>query len=311
MVCVRPFIVSWLLGCLIIATQACFAEDSSTSPPGSDLFPVGWQAAAPRDEIRPRFSYLPDGGPQQSGAFVIETKNTVAEHGWVQKLFPVRAKEYVRFQAFRRLKNVATPHRSAVVRIVWQNAQGQPVLADPPDEKPSKSLPLAEPEHPLDGITNDQGWTTVAGTYRVPSHATHALIELHLQWAPRARCEWSDVTFQETSAPAPRKVRLGTIHYVPSGKSAMANCEEYAPLIEKAAQHKIDLIVLGETVPYVRLAKSPVETAESIPGPTTEYFSGLAKSHHLHIVVGLYERDRQTVYNTCLLYTSPSPRDRG
>jgi predicted amidohydrolase/putative intracellular protease/amidase len=72
-------------------------------------------------------------------------------------------------------------------------------------------------------------------------------------------------------------------------------------LIAEAAKQKADLVVLGETVPYVRVKKKPHETAESIPGPTTEYFGGLAKKHKLHVVVSLYERDGKVVYNACVL----------
>src|SRR5205814_8418176 len=108
---------------------------------------------------------------------------------------------------------------------------------------------------------------------------------------------WSGVVFEQTSPPPSRKVRLAAIHYVPSGKSPRANCEEYAPLIAEAARQKADLVVLGETIPYVRVRKRPHETAEAIPGPTTDYFAGLAKQHGLHLVVSLYERDVTLVYN--------------
>src|SRR5205814_214956 len=161
------------------------------------------------------------------------------------------------------------------------------VLADVPQgrEKESGPVPLAEPEHPLDAGTDRQGWTKVAGLYRAPTKAARAVVELHLQWAPLGRVEWADVTFEEAAAPPSRKVRLATVHHVPSGKSAKANREEYAPLIAEAARQKADLVVLGETVPYVRVGKKPHETAEPIPGPTTDYFGELASQNNLHVVV--------------------------
>ena len=136
----------------------------------------------------------------------------------------------------------------------------------------SGTSPRAEPEHPTDGATDSQGWTTVGGVYRAPAKATRAVVELHLQWAPEGIAEWSDVEFAPTAAPTPRKVRLATIHYKPTGKSPRENCEEYAPLIAEAARQKADLVVLGETVPYVNVKKKPHETAEAVPGPTTDYF---------------------------------------
>src|SRR5262249_11494312 len=149
--------------------------------------------------------------------------------------------------------------------------------------------------------TDRAGWTKVAGLYRAPTRATRAVVELHLQWAPLGSVRWGDVRFEPSAAPPTRTVRLATVHYVPSGKSPKANCEEYAPLIAEAARQKADLVVLGETVPYVRVRKKPHETSEAIPGPTTDYFAGLAKKHNLHVVVSLYERDSKAVYNSAVL----------
>ena len=59
--------------------------------------------------------------------------------------------------------------------------------------------------------------------------------------------------------------------------------------------------MLGETVPYVNVKQKPDETAEAIPGPTTDYFGKLAATHKLHIVLSLYERERHLVYNTAVL----------
>ena len=61
------------------------------------------------------------------------------------------------------------------------------------------------------------------------------------------------------------------------------------------------LVVLGETVPYVRTKLSPAECAEPIPGPTTEYFGSQAKLNGIHIAVSLYEREGHLVYNTAVL----------
>lgn len=294
------FVAFAVMSCACIQVRA---EEASTSAKSVESFPGNWQPMAQRDETRPRFSYDPKGGPDGSGAFVISTSASVGENGWFQKSYPVTGGKFVRFEAVRKVDHVAAPFRSAVVRIVWQDAMGKSVLSDVPAnrEAANASIPLAEPEHPLDTGTTTNGWTTVSGIYRVPTRATQAVVELHLQWAPQAVCQWSNVILEETSAPAPRKVRLATIHFVPSGKSPESNCEEYAPLIAQAARERADLVVLGETVPYVRVSKKPHELAESIPGPSTNYFGGLAKQHQLHIVLSLYERDEHVVYNTAVL----------
>ncbi len=271
---------------------------------GGGALPGGWSLEAPRAEIRPRASYDPTGGAKGTGAMILDAGDSVAQHGWLQKSFPVEGGKHYRFRSLRAMERVELPRRSGPVRIVWQDAAGKMVRADVPPGHENDTTgwpPLAEPEHPLDRATDAQGWTEVSGVYRAPSKATQAVVELHLQWAPKGRAAWSDTSFEATPPPAPRKVRLATIHHKPSGKSAMENCTGYAPLLAEAAAKKADLVVLGEVVPYVGLKKKAHETAETIPGPTTDYFGKLAREHKLHIVVSLYEQVGDAVYNAAVL----------
>jgi predicted amidohydrolase len=294
-----------LASCLILVTgqSVCAAPEQAAKSKYGDTFPDGWSAKAPREEIRPEFSFEPKGGPKQAGSFVVRHDGREGLDGWFERSFEVSGGEFYRFQAVRKLTGVAVPRRSALVRIVWQNEAGKMVSADVAKAQLEEigHAPSAEPEHPTDGLTDSQGWTPVSGVFRAPAKATRAVVELHLQWAPNGVVEWSDVEFAHAAAPAPRKVRLATIHYRPSGKSSRENCEEYAPLVAEAARQRADLVVLGETVPFVNVKKKPHETAEAVPGPTTNYFGELAQLHNLHIVLSLYERDGHLVYNTAVL----------
>jgi len=265
--------------------------------------PNGWRTVAPRDEIRPAFSFDPEGGPKHAGSLVITHDHRDGLDGWFQKSFAVSGGEFYRFHAVRKTSNVGLPRRSALVRVLWQDEAGRMVSADVPDRqiKELGHVPSAEPEYPADGATDSQGWTAVLGVYRAPAKAARAVVELHLQWAPNGRIEWSDVQLEQTTPPPSRKVRLATIHYRPTGKSPRENCEEYAPLLAEAAKQKADLVVLGETVPSVGVKQKAHETAEVIPGPTTGYFGELAGKHGLHVVLSLHERDGHLVYNAAVL----------
>lgn len=263
----------------------------------------GWQAMSSREEIRPAFSFDPKGGPSRAGSMVITHDRREGLDGWFQKPLHVNGGKWYRFQALRKTRHVDSPRRSALVRVLWEDESGWMVPADVPDEQ-AKALghvPSAEPEYPADGATDRNGWTSVAGIFRAPTKARRAIIELHLQWAPKGRIEWSEVEFTEVPPPPPRKVRLAAIHYKPTGKSSKQNCEEYAPLIAEAAARKADLVVLGETVPSVGLKQAAHVLAESIPGPSTTYFGQLARQHHLHIALSLHERAGHLVYNTAVL----------
>ena len=296
----KSFVAAFIL---IAASSLVLADETPTQ---GDPFPSGWTANSPRDEIRPAFSFEPNGGPKQSGSFVIRHDQREGLDGWMQNSFAVTGGEFVRFQAARKMTDVALPRRSALVRVLWQNDAGKMVSANVPEQQVAElgHTPTAEPEHPVDGPTDAKGWTTVSGVYRVPAKATRAVVELHLQWAPNGRVEWSDIGFAKTTPPQSRKVRLATVHHKPSGTSPRENCEEFAPLIAEAAKQKADLVVLGETVPTASANVKSLkihETAEPIPGPSTDYFGELAKQYGLHIVVSLYERDRHLVYNSAVL----------
>jgi hypothetical protein len=257
----------FILPILFVCLMRLGAQDLPM-PADSALYPPGWTADAPRDEIRPAFSYEPKGGPKKAGSWIVTHDQRDGLDGWFQKSFAVSGGEFCRFHAVRKTRNVAVPRRSALVRVLWQDEAGRMVSADVPDSQVKElgHVPSAEPEYPVDGATDAHGWTTVSGVYRVPAKATRAIVELHLQWAPNGRVEWSEVEFAKTGPPRPRPVRLATIHYKPSGKSPRENCEEYAPLIAEAAKQKADLVVLGETVPAVGVKQKAHEIAEVIPG---------------------------------------------
>lgn len=270
--------------------------------PAADA-PEGWQARSPREEIRPRFSYDPAGGRNGSGALRIEGDGREGLDGYWFKSFPVTGGRYYRFSAWRRAENLEWPQQSANVKIRWVDERGRQALDDRPlvEGFLNGFTPVAPNEYPRDGA-GKAGWTQVTGHYRAPASARAAEVELHLQWAPRGRIDWSDVEFREAPPPAPRNVRLAAVHLQPrQGRTAEEKRRQFAPLIEEAARQKADLVVLGETLTYYGARQSPAEVAETVPGPTTEYFAELARKHNLYIVAGLYERAAHLVYNVAVL----------
>ncbi len=295
-----PRFLFWLsvvvLSILVSFQARVLAEESKA--------PEGWSEESPREEIRPDFVYLAKGGPQGAGSLVLEGRSHKGAVGWWQKTFDVEGGLTYRFEALRKATNVDSPRRTAVARILWRDAKGRSVVHDEPAEsgylrgKP----PMAQPEFPGDGETDESGWTKVSGSYRAPSKASRAIVELGYRWAPKGRVEWADVSLQKTKPVPPRTVRLATVHLQPrQGKTAMEKCCQFAPLIEEAARQKADLVVLPESLTFYSSGKSFIECAEPIPGPSTEYFGELARQHNLYLVAGLTERDEPLVYNTAVL----------
>jgi predicted amidohydrolase len=285
---------------VLLAAAACSAPGPAGDAGGA---PGGWTTAAPREEIRPAFRFDPTGGRDGKGSWIIRHDRRDGLQGsWVRS-FAVDGGRHYRFAAARRVHDVALPRRSAVVRILWQDEKGRAVPLDEKwDREVLKNFPLtAEAEHPTDQGADASGWAEVTGVYLAPSRAKRALVELHLDWAPGGRVEWSAVSFAECPAPAPRKVRLAAVHHRPTGKTAEENRAAYVPLLEEAARQKADLVVLGETLTYPGTGRPYTDLAEPMPGPSTAFFGEQARKHGYYIVAGLLERDGPLVYNVAVL----------
>jgi predicted amidohydrolase len=276
----------------------------AASAENAGAIPDGWETLAPRDELRPRFRSESSGGKEDQPRFVIECDERDGLAGWWQTTLPVVGGRYYTFQVYRRCTNVASPRRTGVVRIQWKDQDGQPISHD---EASTASylpnvVPRSEPEFPRDGAVSEDGWQIVSGTYRVPSRAALAIVELHSRWAPESVVEWSGLSLQEATDFRPRKVRLATVHHLPKeGTTPAEKCRQFAPFLEQAADQKVDLVVLPETLTFFGTGKSFVDVAEPIPGPSTAYFGELAKQHDLYIVAGLVEKDGHLMYNTAAL----------
>lgn len=192
--------LSWFFACQI---HAASAEE--------------WITAAPRDEIRPQFQSEKTGGKSGRGALVIRADEREGLHGWWQKTVSVSGGQHYLFSAWYRAENVSVPRRSVLARVVWHDEIGgaiqrrEGVLTN----YAKNAAAMAEPEYPrhiIEKSAGNGGWIEVSGVYAAPSGATRARVELHLLWAPNSKVQWSDVSFLPSEAPAPRKVRLASVH---------------------------------------------------------------------------------------------------
>ena len=278
------------------------AEDNVS--PALSNSEIGWTHSGPREEVLPVFEFHSHGGPQHAGSLITLSDKRDGLHGWWERTVPVEGGRYYKFSAVRRVVNVELPRRSAVARVYWQDPAGNAALHDfnAATTYRAGERPRSEPEYPSDGPEVADGWTEVSDVFRAPSGATQARIELSFRWAANATVEWSDVLLQPIDPPPSRKVRLATVHFSPvAGTTNAEKCAQFAPLVARAAEDHADLIVLPETLTYFASGRSMSDCAESIPGPSTDYFGTLAKQHDLYIVAGLLERDAHKVYNVAVL----------
>lgn len=266
----------------------------------------GWVATAPRDEIRPKFDMIAKDGPGNTLSLVTRMDGREGLQGAWKKAFAIEGGGHYRFFALRKTEGVSLARRSTEVKVTWQDDKGRLVPNDnytnPRYFRPGTST--HRPDYPMDKGTDPHGWTEVSDTYKAPTKATQAMVELVFRWAPpHSSVRWNGVSLKQVEAPKGRKVRLASVHHKPrtEGGTPMDNCESYAPFIEEAAKQNADLVVLGESITIYGNGLKYADAAESIPGPSTRYFGMLAKKHDLYIVVGLLERVEHLIYNVAVL----------
>lgn len=269
----------------------------------ADNAPDGWKTFSPREEIKPAFAYDSTGGPDRNGSFIIESGAQEGQQGRWTKVYAVEGSKHYRFSVQRRMSGVQEERRFGVARILWQDTDGERVHHAEPTTATyaAGSTVASEPEYPTDGARDANGWTELSGIYLSPPNAKQAVVELEFRWAPKARLEWASVQLAATEPPLPRIARLATIHFVPrDAKSVDDRRNAFIPLIDRAATEKADLVVLPEVVTYGS-GTTYAEVAESIPGPSTQFFGELAQKHGMYLVPGLVERDGPLIYNVAVL----------
>jgi len=246
----------------------------------------GWRPYAVRDEIAPR-SWTER---EASGTLVLALAgrgDDAVDGRWIREATVVPGRDYG-FRADCRAERVASPARSVLARIVWLDAKGAPL-------RPME-YPIVAPSPAPDG------WTAVAGVYRVPAEAQRARLELHLRWTAYGEVRWKDVDFREAAPPPARPVRLATVHHRPRNTaSPQESRERFSGLVEQAAARGADIVCLPEGITAAGNGLSYAQAAEAVPGPTTAFLGELARRLRVWIVAGLYERSGERIYNTAVL----------
>src|SRR6516162_9137478 len=147
--------------------SAIGATEVRTDPSNA---PPGWQTAAPREEIRPAFSFEPHGGADSNGCFIIQADARDGLDGAWTRTFSVTGGKYYRFSALYQAKSVRLARRSIVAKLDWQDAQGAGVPLDEPTVANylRGSTGMAETDFPPVSENHPGGWNEVSGTYRAP-----------------------------------------------------------------------------------------------------------------------------------------------
>ena len=309
----------WLLAIVSLTWSINGSTTALAGKPSSDrrvddapqsVFGREWTSAAPRAEMRPQFLVSVDAATGKPDGLGLQIDNAPGLAGWWQTDEPVQGGQTYRISIRRMTEGVESPFRSTVARIDWLDANDRRVPSDRPFVKGvlegwhDNQQPDYLNERPPAGDASDgagSGWTTLEGTFTAPRGAVKGRLELHLRWDDEAVVHYRDLQWEAVEAPAPRPVKLATIHLKPRGGSPEANRAEFDRLITEAAEQGAQLVVLPETLTYYGTGKTPYEVSEPVPGPTTEHFAKLSKQLKCHIVATCFERDGHQLFNTAVL----------
>lgn len=208
--------------------------------------------------------------------------------GYWSSVVDIQPGTFYHFKTHFKSSHVDEPYRSILARVIWHDAQGN-------------VAGFREYPATVRGETKD-GWRIIEQSYQAPKAARTAQLELHYRWDGDGTVHFGGTTFEKTSAPEKRMVRLAAVHHRPrNSKSAADNLKAFGELVDQAGKEKADIVCLPEGVTIVGTQSDYVSASEPVPGPTTKYLGEVARRNNLYIVAGILEKEGDVVYNTAVL----------
>jgi len=212
-----------------------------------------------------------------------------AAGGVWQKLEGVRGGEAYAIEATAKARGIASPYRAVMIRLSWLHGDKPLHPAGMLVRGPLAAAGAAEEELKFQDVL------------AAPKEADGARLSLELKWPGGGSVCWQRVSVRPTAPPKPRKVKIGTVYLRPSRSTPEKNLELFSKQIDAAGKLGLDIVCLPEAITVVGTGKSGPQTAEPIPGPSTERLGRAARANRLWVVAGLYERDGPRMYNTAVL----------
>jgi len=188
-------------------------------------------------------------------------------------------------EALGRVEQIPSPYRCLTVRMTWTQ-NGKPL-------------------HPAGWLVRGPTVESQACRFRdvlvAPKEADGARLALEVKWPEGGSVVWQRVRVCPCEPPQPRKVKIGTVYLRPRNSTPERNLELFCQQIDAAGRLGLDIVCLSEAITIVGTTKTVDDCAEPIPGPSTERLGRAAKENRLWVVAGLYERQRDRVFNTAVL----------
>lgn len=245
-----------------------------------------WTNWSPRAEISPQFSLDLRGGKSRRSSLRIDTTAAEQFGAWRTRIIGLAPGKVYQFNAWYRAKNVKNERRSIIARLEWLSEKGNNA---------------APPEYAIDAAT-EKDWKKVEYIFEMPEKAVALDIQLSLGFCANATVWWDEISIVELPRMPEQKIKIATVFHRPRGtKSPAESVEQFCSIVETNDPGGLDFVCLPEGITVVGTGKTYVEVSEQIPGPTTERLARLAQKIRAYVVAGIYEREKNLVYNTAIL----------
>lgn len=252
---------------------------------GGDGVPADWETWAPRQAIRPEVSVQPESGRNGTAAAKLSCRHH-RDAGQIQQIVKaVSGGKTYGVSCWYRTENVAAPDESVHVKLLWLGE----------NEK------MIEKQF-IPAVGQEGEWRRTAARLPAPEAAVAARLELSVAWAEGGHVYFDDPWMSEVAQVMHRRVRLATVCFVPQKSSGPdENRRLFAEQAAAAGEQGADICCLPEGITLIGTGKSAADVAEPVPGPTTEVMGEVARQHGMYTIVGLYEWEGETLYNTAVL----------
>jgi predicted amidohydrolase len=277
-----------LLALIAMVGAAAAPPDANLVPnaefkTAADGQPAGWSTWAPRAALAADADTVEAAGGR---ALRLRSRGYHTFGKWTARVAAIEPRKTYRFEVLYRPEGIENEQVSVDAILSWcRNAA---------------CTEFVQRDY-VDRLSREGDWRRLRREFRAPAESVALRIELGLRLSEHGAVTWSRPSLAEVSAAPHRTARIVTTRVVEYPPTLAASLELIGRLIDRAAAEKPDLVLLTETFTDNGSHLSVTESAQPIPGPTTEVLSAKARQHHTWVSMSLLERAGDDVFNTAVL----------
>jgi len=245
--------------------------------------PAEWTPWAPRPALAPDADTVEIQGGR---ALRLRARGYHSFGKWVARVPKIEARKTYRFDVLYRPEHTDYEQMSVGAILSWC--------------KDAACTAFVQRDY-VDRVSSEGDWRRLERDFAAPAEAVALRIELGLRLTEKGAVLWSRPRLAEVAPTPHRTARIVTTRvreYPPTLKESQ---ELIRTLLDRAAAEKPDLVLLTETFTENGASRSITESAQPIPGPTTEVLSEKARQHHSWVAMSLLERSGEDIFNTAVL----------